>query len=111
LGLCLDLVSKQKTELINIGAYSTTHKKYVNNFLLPIWIKISTNDRTHTGHGKFLRLYDFKNLSILKNSDPDFLNCFTNPYLEKQIASGPQSRHLDDISIKVSFILRVTWLL
>jgi hypothetical protein len=46
LGLRLDLASKQakqsggqKTELTDIGQYSTMREKYVNPFALPIWIK------------------------------------------------------------------------
>jgi hypothetical protein len=65
LGLRLDLLSKQKTELADIGWNSTTHEKYVNALNSTHLDKKIFQMSTHTGNSNFVfRLYDLKNLSI-----------------------------------------------
>ena len=67
LGLRLDLVSKQKTEFIDIGRYSTTHGKNVNMCKSTHLDQLICQTSTHTGSSNFMsEPYDRKNLSIHK---------------------------------------------
>jgi len=54
LGLRLAFDSKQKTELVNIGRYSTTHAEYVNDFEVTQMDKMFYAMSTHIGSSNII---------------------------------------------------------